>query len=305
MTAGEAAKGEVIGRLGVLAPLAAAMTAMASFQVGAAIAKQLFAELGPLAVATLRIVLGAILLLCLARPWRTAWPKRAPIWPLLGLGLAMPGVILMFYLAMARLPLGVAIALQFLGPLSVAIAGSRRARDLLWAALAAGGVWLLVGVQGGAGRIDLVGIGWALGAAVGWASYILCGRAAGQAFGRSTAALAVSLAAVAILPFGAVPAAAILAKPALLPKIAAVAVFSTAVPFSLELFAMPRLPARTFAIFTSLEPAFAVLFGFILLHERLSAAQLSGVAAVIGAAAGAAWTARRPPPSDFAEAPPT
>jgi inner membrane transporter RhtA len=304
MTAGEAAKSEGLARLGVLAPLGAAATAMASFQVGAAIAKQLFPELGPLAVATLRIALGAVLLLTLTRPWRT-WPKGARLWPLLGLGLAMPGVILMFYLAMARLPLGVAIALQFLGPLGVAIAGSRRPRDLVWAALAAGGVWLLVGVKGGTGRIDLVGIGWALGAAVGWASYILCGRAAGQTFGRSAAALAVSLAALAILPFGAAPAWAILGKPELIPKVLAVAVLSTAVPFSLELFAMPRLPARTFAIFTSLEPAFAVLFGFVLLHERLSLAQTAGVAAVIAAAAGAAWTARKPPPADFAEAPPT
>ena len=295
-----------IGR--IAAPLAAAVAAMASFQVGAAIAKQLFPAIGPLATATLRISLGAVLLLALSRPWR-AWPKRAPLLPLLALGLCMPGVVLMFYLAMSRLPLAVAITLQFLGPLTVAVAGSRRLADFLWVALAAGGVWLLAGVAAPQGHLDPIGVAWALGAAVGWAAYILFGRAAGAAFGRSAAAVSVSLAAVVILPFGLGPAAAILTRPDLIPAVLAVAVLSTALPFSLELYAMPRVPARTFAVFTSLEPAFGVLSGLVLLHERLTTAQVLGVAAVIAAAAGAAWTsgARRAKAAraDFAEAPPT
>jgi inner membrane transporter RhtA len=281
---------------------------MASFQVGAAIAKQLFPAIGPLATATLRLSLGAILLLAVVRPWR-GWPRRAPLLPLFGLGLSLPGVILMFYLAMARLPLAVAITLQFLGPLTVAVAGSRRPADFLWVALAAAGVWLLSGVSGPQGHLDPIGVAWALGAAVGWAAYILFGRAAGAAFGRSAAAVSVSLAALIILPFGLGPATAILTRPELIPAVLAVAVLSTAVPFSLELYAMPRAPARTFAVFTSLEPAFGVLSGFVLLHERLTVAQTLGVAAVITAAGGAAWTsgARRSKtaPSDFTEAPQT
>src|SRR5580692_10873429 len=120
-------------------PLLATLGAMACFQVGAAFAKTLFPAVGPLGAVTLRLGFGAIMLVAIARPWRN-WPRRAPIWPLLGLGVAAGGAVAMFYLAQSRLPLGVAIALQFLGPLAVAVVGTRRAIDLVWAALAAAGV---------------------------------------------------------------------------------------------------------------------------------------------------------------------
>jgi len=202
----------------------------------------------------------------------------------------------------------VAISLQFLGPLAVAVFGSRRASHLVWAALAAAGVWALVGVGTGAAAIDPLGVVFALCAAVAWASYILCGRAASAAFGRSTAALAASIAAVLVLPVGVAQAGSALLTPSLIPLALLVALLSTAIPFSLELYALPRLPARTFATFTSLEPAFGVMSGYVLLNQHLTAGQVFGVAVVIAAAGGATWSSAGGPkasaPADIADAPP-
>jgi inner membrane transporter RhtA len=286
-------------------PLLATLSAMAGFQTGAACAKTLFPAVGPQGAAALRLFLGALMLLAIARPWRN-WPRPAPVLPLLGLGAATAGAVVMFYLAQSRLPLGIAIALQFLGPLAVAVFGTRRPIDLVWAAMAAGGVWCLVGAGAGASSVDLVGVAFALCAAVAWASYILCGRAASSAFGGSTAALAASIAAILVLPVGIAQAGTALLSPALLPMALLVALLSTAIPFSLELYALPRLPARTFATFTSLEPAFGVLSGWVLLGQHLAITQIAGVGVVIIAAAGAAWSsAGRPAAAGLADAPPT
>lgn len=274
---------------GVILPLAAVTAAMAAFQVGAALAKGLFPAVGPEGAAALRISLGALMLLAVGRPWR-ARPDKASALPLLGLGLSVAGVILFFYFAIARLPLGVAIALQFLGPLGVAVFGSRKASDLVWAAMAAVGVWLLVGVGAAAAALDPVGIGWGLCAGACWAAYILVGRSVSGSYGVATAGLSVAIAAVTVLPVGLAKAGAGLFAPQILPYALLVALMSTAVPFALEFFAMPRMPARTFAVFTSLEPAFGVLSGLVLLGERLSLTQTLGIALVIGAAAAAAWS---------------
>jgi len=286
-------------------PLLATLSAMACFQVGAAFAKTLFPAVGPLGAVTLRLGFGAVMLVAIARPWRN-WPRPAPLWPLFGLGAAAAGAVTMFYLAQSRLPLAVAISLQFLGPLAVAVFGSRRPLDVLWAALAATGVWCLVGAGVNTGAIDPVGLAFALCAAVAWAAYILCGRAASAAFGGATAALATSIAAALVLPFGIAQAGAALLSPSLLPMALLVALLSTVIPFSLELYALPRLPARTFATFTSLEPAFGVASGWLLLNQHLAFSQNAGVAVVIAAAGGAAWSsASRPAAPSLADAPPT
>ena len=230
------------------------------------------------------------------RPWR-AWPAKAPVLPLLALGVTMAGVILLFYLAIERLPLALAIALQFLGPLAIAVLGSRRPRDLLWAVLAAAGVWLLLGVQSPSHSVGPVGVLFALGAACGWAAYILLGRVVSRSFGASTGALSLSLATLVILPVGIAEAGAALVSPAILPLALLVAVFSTVIPFSLEFYALPRLPARTFAVMTSMEPMFGVLAGYLILQEGLTAAHLLGVASVVAAAGGAAWSAARAEPT--------
>ena len=283
-------------RAGVILPLLAATAAMACFQGGAALAKGLFPAVGPQGAAALRLVFGALMLTAVVRPWRN-WPAAAPLAPMFGLGISMAGAILCFFQAIQHLPLGVALSLQVLGPLGVAVATSRRPSDLLWVALAAVGVWSLVGIgQAEVALIDLAGLPWAMGAAAGWAGYILFGRVAGAAFGASAAAPAAAIAAILAFPVGLAHAGAALFDVALLPLALGIGLLSTALPFSLELYAMPRLPARTFATFTSLEPVFAVLSGFLFLHERLAALQILGVCAVIVAAAGAAWSSaeRRP-----------
>ncbi len=276
-------------RQSILLPVAAVVTAMAAFQISAAFAKSLFPVVGAQGAAAMRLTLGALMLLVLTRPWRD-WPKDAPWLAVIGLGVSVAGAVLLFYSAISRLPLGISIALQFLGPLTVALFGSKRPRDLVWAVLAAAGVWVLVGRTTSGMRIDLLGLAYALGAAAGWAGYILFGRVVGPALGRSAATLATCIAAVIVLPFGVAQAGPAILTPALLPLAALVALFSTVIPFRLELFAMGRMPARTFAVLTSLEPAFGALSGLVLLHERLAAIQALGIAAVITAAGGAAWS---------------
>lgn len=266
---------------------------MAGFQIGAAAATGLFRAVGPQGAAAMRLALGAAMLAILSRPWRN-WPVQPPLLTLAALGAVTAGAILCFYQAIARVPQGLCVALQFLGPLAVAVAGSRRPRDLLWAAAAGAGVWALLEGHPTAGRIDPVGVAFALGAAVCWGSYILLGRRIGAAFGGAGATLAVGVAAIFTLPFGVGSAGTRLFDPALALLALAVAAISTALPFSLEFYALPRMPARTASVLFALEPAMGVLSGFFLLGQRLSGLQVAGVALVIAAAAGAAgWQAPR------------
>jgi inner membrane transporter RhtA len=287
-----------VTRQSILLPVGAVVIAMIAFQISAAFAKSLFPAVGPQGAAAMRLTLGSVMLLILTRPWRD-WPKTVPWISVIGLGVSVAGAVLFFYCALSRLPQGVTIALQFLGPLAVALFGSRRLRDLIWAVLAGAGVWALVGhgALGGGAHFDLLGVAYALAAAAGWAGYILFGRVAGPALGRSAATLATAIAALIVLPFGIAQGGSAILTPALLPLAALVALFSTVIPFRLELFAMGRMPSRTFAVLTSLEPAFGAVSGLVLLHERLAAGQALGIAAVIAAAGGAAWSSAQPPPT--------
>jgi inner membrane transporter RhtA len=196
----------------------------------------------------------------------------------------------MYYLAIERLPIGVAIALQFLGPLGIALVGSRKLMDLVWIAFAGLGVWLLTDPASAGVSLDPIGVAWSLGAAACWAAYILIGRRVSNIFGRATAPLTVTIAAVIIVPLGVAHAGAALLDMSLMPVAILMALFSAAIPFVLEFFAMPRMPSRTFATLTSLEPSFGVLFGLLILQEVLTLPQLGGVALVIAASAGAVWT---------------
>ena len=273
----------------VLLPIAATVLAMAAFQSGASVAKGLFPAIGPQGAASLRLLFGATIVMAIARPWK-AWPPRAAWAPILGLGVGMAAAILFFYMALSRLPQGVCIALQFLGPLAVAIGGSRRMRDLAWAVIAAGGVWLLLSGRLGS-VIDPIGVVFALCAAVGWGGYIVLGRRVSKlGAGSAAAPLAMTIAAAIMLPVGLAHDGPALFAPANLPLALAVGVLACAIPFPLELFALSRLPARTFAVLMSLEPAFGALSGWTLLGERLTAVQVAGVAAVVTAAVGSTWT---------------
>lgn len=256
-----------------------------SVQLGAALAKQLFPALGAAGTVTLRLVTGAALLWLVVRPTRRVLAGLDPRLTL-AFGAVLATMNLSFYLALARIPLGVAVALEFVGPLAVALAGARRLREFGAAALAAVAVLLLTGGAGvlGDSRLDPVGIGFALVAGVCWAGYILLSRRVGAATpGLAGLAGAATVAGILLLPVGAVTAGTALIEPHALALGAAVGLLSAAVPYGLELVALRTLPATTFAVLMSLEPAVGALAGFALLHEHLTVAEIAGVLGVCAA----------------------
>lgn len=279
--------------------IALLVASMISIQFGASVAKGLFPALGPEGTTALRCGIAALILLALQRPWRARLPPSA----LLTVGLygASLGLMnLLFYLSLARIPLGVAVALEFTGPLSVALLSSHRARDLLWVVLAAAGIVLILPLSRSSRPLDPVGVAFALAAGVCWALYIVLGQRAGKAVqGGAATALGMLAAALVVAPVGVLRAGPRLLQSHLWPLALAVAVFSSALPYSLEMHALRRLPARTFGILMSLEPALAALAGLVMLRERLSPAQGAAIACIIAASAGSAWTARpaSPPPT--------
>ncbi len=248
---------------------------------------------GPFGASALRMVLSTAMLWPIARPWRGPLPRRAA-WAVLGYGASLGAVNLFFYLALQRIPLGVAVALDFLGPLTLAVVYSRQRLDLVWMALAGFGVALLFPIGGDVARLDPVGVFFCLCSATAWALYILCGKRAGTILpsGR-VAALGLLVAALCVLPFGWAQAGSNLFAPAALPLALVVAFLSGAVASSLEMAAMTRLPTRVFGVLMSLEPAFGTLFGWIVLGERLTPRQDVAILCVVLASAGITFTASR------------
>jgi inner membrane transporter RhtA len=264
---------------------------MASTQTGAAIAKTLFDDLGPAATAFLRVALAALLLVAIWRP-RIAGHTRSELALAAAFGLALCAMNLTFYEAIARIPLGIAVTIEFAGPLAVAIALSRRGLDVLWVVLAAAGILLLA--RGG-GDVQTTGILLALLAGTFWAAYILLSARAGQAFpGGSGLAIAMVVGGAALIPVGVAGGGAELLDPRLLLAGAGVALLASAIPYSLELEALRRLPAQVFGILMSLEPAMAALAGFVILGEELGPRDVAAIALVATASAGASLTARKP-----------
>lgn len=273
-------------------PIALLLVAMVSIQSGAALAKHLFPAVGASGATALRLALATLMLVAVFRPWRMRVERRQ--WPaLLAYGVSLGLMNLMFYKALETVPLGIAIALEFTGPLAVALFGSRHLRDVVWVALAVLGLVLLVPEQG-TQALDPVGVAYALGAGACWALYIVFGQKAGSDHGPQTVALGSCIAAAVAVPFGVAHAGAALLSPALLPIAFGVALLSTALPYSLEMVALTKLPTRTFGMLMSLEPAIGALCGLLFLHERLSVLQWLAIAAIIVASAGAAMTSRAP-----------
>jgi inner membrane transporter RhtA len=272
------------GLLGAVPPTGLVLAGVASTQVGAAFAKTLFDELGPAGTVLLRVLFAAVVLLVVSRPGLRGRTRSQ--WRIvLVFGAVLAGMNLSFYAAIERIPLGVAVTLEFVGPLGVAIAGSRRAVDALWVLLAAAGVVLLGG--GSAGE-DAAGIGLALLAGAFWAAYILASARVGQRFQASTGlALAMGAAALLLLPVGVLDGGAALLEPRALLAGAAVAMLSSAIPYTLEMEALRRLPARVFGVLMSLEPAVAALAGLVVLGELLAPREWIAVALVIAASVGA------------------
>lgn len=259
-------------------------------QVGATVARRLFDAIGPTGTVFLRVGFGALILLALARPRRLALSRQQ--WPSVVLfGLVIAAMNLCFYQAIARIALGIAVTIEFIGPLGVAIAASRKALDFLWAVLAVAGVLLLT-LTGGS--VTLVGALFALGAAAGWASYIVLGQRVGRLVpGPDGLALALAIGALALMPLGIASAGSRLLNIGSLGLGLVVAVLSSAIPFSLEFAALRRLSRHVFGILMSLEPAMGAAAGFVLLGQRLSLRDLVAIALVVIASVGATLTASR------------
>src|SRR5919199_2221684 len=251
-------------------PTALVFFSIVSVQLGAAIAKTLFDSLGPGGTVFVRIAFAALVLLLLVRPKLGGYDRNAYL--VAGLfGLALAGMNLSIYLAIDRIPLGVAVTLEFVGPLGVAVAGSRRILDVLWVVLAAAGILLLapLGAFGGM-DFDPVGVAFALLAGCCWAAYILLSARTGSVFpGGTGLVIALCVGTVVLFPFGIAGAGQALLDPKLLLAGFGVAMLSSAIPFSLELEALRKIPARIFGVLMSLEPAMAALAGLLLLGERL------------------------------------
>jgi inner membrane transporter RhtA len=269
------------------------ITGVLSVQLGAAVAKSLFDHLTPTGVVALRLVFGAIVLGVLFRPRMRNRP-RSELRLAVAFGLTLVSMNLCFFQALDRIPLGIAVTLEFVGPLAVALVGSRRSSDFLWVAMAAAGIALLApGVGGGA---DAVGVAFALAAGVLWGVYILLGARVGKAFSGPTGlVLAMTVGACVALPLGVASAGSSLLEPALLAAGFGVAILSSAIPWSLELEALRRLPTHVFGVLMSLEPAIGALVGFVVLGERLGVRAITAIALVVIASAGAARGARTAP----------
>ncbi|MBO9539453.1 DMT family transporter [bacterium] len=268
-------------------PVIALFGSLVSLTVGASFAKHLFPVLGAEGTTAYRAVFAAILLLAIWRPWRL--PLSAKDARTIVLYGAVTGLMnLLFYMSIARIPLGVAIAIEFTGPLAVAMAASRRALDFAWIGFAVLGMGLLLPLTEGSGTLDPVGVGFALGAAVCWALYIVFGKRAGQIPGGQATSLGMLTAALVVLPFGVARAGTALLDPALMLAGLGVGILSSAVPYSLEMVALKRLPKQTFGILLSMEPAIGALAALVILGEQLTLLQWLAIASIIVASIGSA-----------------
>lgn len=268
--------------------------AIVSVQVGAAIAKTLFDDVGPTGTVLLRLGFAAIVLMAIWRP-AIRGLRGVPAREVVLFGVALAGMNTSFYLALDRIPLGIGVTLEFVGPLGVAFAASRNRLDVLWAALAALGIVLLSPVPGG--ELDVLGCALALLAGAFWAAYIVLSARVGRSFaGGQGLALAMVLATALLLGPGIADGGADLLDPALLAAGFAVAMLSSAIPYSLELEALRRLAQGTFGVLMSLEPAVAATVGYLILDQSLATREIAAIALVVVASAGALRTA--PPPAE-------
>ncbi|MEV8021786.1 EamA family transporter [Streptomyces sp. NPDC086554] len=277
------------GRWGALGPVGLVLAGGVSVQFGGAIAVSVMPKAGALGIVTLRLAFAALVLLIVCRP-RLRGHSRADWGTVIAFGVAMAGMNGLFYQSVARIPMGPAVTLEVLGPLALSVFASRRLVNLVWAGLALCGVFLLGG-GGGFSGLDPVGVAYALGAGAMWATYIIFSARTGRRFPQADGlALAMVVAAVLFMPLGLIESGDKLIQPEVLGLGAAVAVMSSVLPYTLELLALRRLPASTFAIMMSLEPAIAAVAGFLILNQALSVNEALAISLVIAASMGAVRT---------------
>ncbi|WP_435885105.1 EamA family transporter [Streptomyces prunicolor] len=275
-------------RGGSLGPVGLVLAGGISVQFGGALAVTLMPRVGALGVVSLRLLVAAVVLLVICRP-SPRGHSRADWGTVVVFGITMAAMNGLFYQSLARIPLGPAVTLEVLGPLALSVLTSRRALNAVWAGLALAGVFLLGG--GGFSSLDPVGVAFALGAGAMWATYIVFSARTGRRFPQADGlALAMVVAAVVFLPLGIAESGTKLLNPTTLALGSAVAILSSVLPYTLELLALRRLPASTFAILMSLEPAVAATAGFLILHQALSVPEAMAIALVIAASMGAVRT---------------
>ena len=279
-------------------PLLAVLGSVTALGIGTSFAKQLFPQVGSLGTTALRVGFSALILLVLWRPWR--WPlSRLDAGAILRYGVALGFMNLLFYMSLRTIPFGVAVAIEFSGPLAVALVSSRKPIDFLWLALAVFGLGLLLPLGHDAASLDPQGVLFALAAAVCWGAYIVFGKRVGHLHAGHSVALGLTVAALAVVPIGIWHAGAALLEPRILLFGLGVAAVSSALPISLEMVALKRLPQEAFGIMTSMEPAVAALLGLLMLDEHLSALQWLAIVCTMLAAAGSAFTAGKDQPKSL------
>ncbi len=275
-------------------PFLAVLGSVTALGVGTSWAKQwLFPLVGAQGTTAVRVGLSALVLLVLWRPWR--WQLRAgDARPIALYGAALGGMNLLFYMSLRTLPFGLAVAIEFAGPLAVAVYSSRRAIDFVWVLLAVIGLGLLLPLGEhslNASALDPVGVAYALGAALMWGTYIVFGKRVGHLHAGQSVSLGLLVAAVVVVPVGVMHAGVALLSPVVLGVGLAVAVMSSAIPISLEMMALKRLPKAAFGIMLSMEPAVAALLAMALLQEHLSTDQWLAIGLIVAASMGTAVTA--------------
>jgi inner membrane transporter RhtA len=282
------------GRAALVLPAVMVLVGIVSVQFGAGLADRLFGQIPPAAVTGLRLWTSAVAMSAIAGPGlarslsslreRRAFGDAAVA---ISFGLALGVMNFSIYQAFARIPLGVAVTIEFLGPLAVAVAGSRHLRDLGWVALAAAGVVLLT--QGGHGHLNLAGIAFAGLAAVSWAAYIVLSSATGRRFAGSTGlAIAMVVSAILVTPPAVIQGGSAMFRPAVLATGAAIGILSSVIPYRLEMESLRRMPMRLFGVWMSAEPAVAALIGLAMLGQHLTVVEWLAICCVMAACAGAA-----------------
>lgn len=243
--------------------------AMISIQSGASLAKSLFPKIGALGVTVLRLFLATVVMLVIFKPWK----KKIDFYSIKNLiiyGLSLGLMNLFFYMSLQKIPLGIAVALEFTGPLTIAIFSSRRVLDIFWVFIVIIGLSFLLPINNQINKIDIVGIVYALFSGFFWGMYIIFGKRAGNNYGSSTVVLGLSISTLIFFPIGILNIGiSSLFDISILPVAFAVAILSTAFPYTIEMFALMRMPKKIFSILMSLEPVIGAFIGTIFLHEHL------------------------------------